>query len=84
MPRARSYDPHELLGELLEEQADVGHHPLAWALPRSASLVTVEGLMSTQTSGIEAGRMFPVAIACSMVATMNAKPTSSSSARIAR
>ena len=50
--------------------------PIAWALPRSASLVTVAGLMSTQTSGIDAGRMFPVAIECSIVATMIAKPTS--------
>ena len=58
--------------------------PIAWALPRSASLVTVAGLMSTHTSGIDAGRMFPVAIECSIVATMIAKPTSGSSARIAR
>ena len=50
--------------------------PIAWALPRSASLVTVAGLMSTHTSGTDAGRMFPVAIECSIVATMIAKPTS--------
>ena len=37
--------------------------PMACALPRSASLVTVAGLMSTLTSGTDAGRMFPVAIA---------------------
>jgi signal transduction histidine kinase len=31
--------------------------PIAWALPRSASLVTVAGLMSTDTSGIEAEKI---------------------------
>ncbi len=58
--------------------------PLAWADPRSASLVTVAGLMSMQTSGMDAGRMLPVATECNIVATMMAKPTSCSSARIAR
>jgi hypothetical protein len=58
--------------------------PIAWALPRSASLVTVAGLMSTATSGIDAGSRFPVPIECSIVATMIAKPTSGSCARIAR
>ncbi len=58
--------------------------PTACALPRSASLVTVAGLMSTQTSGTDAGRMFPVAIECSIVATMTQKPTPGSSSRIAR
>jgi hypothetical protein len=47
-------------------------------------LVTVAGLMSTDTSGTDAGRMFPVAMECSIVATMIAKPTSASSARMAR
>ena len=50
--------------------------PRAWDEPRSASLVTVAGLMSTQTSGIDAGRMLPVATECSMVATIRQKPTS--------
>ena len=58
--------------------------PIAWALPRSASLVTVAGLMSTATSGIDAGRMLPVAIECSIVATMMAKPTFRNCPRIAR
>ena len=43
--------------------------------PRSASFVTVAGLMSTDTSGTDAGRMLPVAIECSIEATMIAKPT---------
>ena len=50
--------------------------PRACDEPRSASLVTVAGLMSTQTSGIDAGSRLPVATECSMVATMIAKPTS--------
>src|SRR4029453_12182497 len=36
--------------------------PVAWAEPRSASLVTVAGLMSTHTSGTDAGSRLPVAI----------------------
>ena len=58
--------------------------PRACEEPRSASLVTVAGLMSTHTSGTEAGRMLPVATECSMVATIRQKPTSVSLARIAR
>ena len=58
--------------------------PRACEEPRSASLITVAGLMSTQTSGTEAGSRFPVATECSIVATMIAKPTSPSCARIAR
>jgi alkanesulfonate monooxygenase SsuD/methylene tetrahydromethanopterin reductase-like flavin-dependent oxidoreductase (luciferase family) len=46
--------------------------PVAWAEPRSASLVTVEGLMSTHTSGTEAGSRLPVAIEWSMDATIRA------------
>ena len=57
--------------------------PRACEDPRSASLVTVAGLMSTLTSGTDAGRMFPVAIECSIVATMIAKPTSGSWSRMA-
>src|SRR4029453_5442075 len=49
--------------------------PVAWAEPRSASLVTVDGLMSTQTSGTEAGSRLPVAIEWSMAATIRADPT---------
>src|SRR4029453_399037 len=49
--------------------------PVAWAEPRSASLVTVDGLMSTQTSGTEAGSRLPVAIEWSMDATIRADPT---------
>ncbi len=58
--------------------------PVACDEPRSASLVTVAGLMSTHTSGMLAGSRFPVPIACSMVATMMAKPTFWIAPRIAR
>ena len=53
---------------------------------RRPSLLTMteHGIERSLTSGIDAGRMLPVAIECSMVATMIAKPTSGSCARIAR
>jgi len=46
--------------------------PIAWVEPRSASLVTAAALMSTQTSGTEAGSRLPVAMECSMDATISA------------
>jgi len=46
--------------------------PTDWVEPRSASLVTEARLMSTQTSGTEAGRRLPVAIEWSMEATIRA------------
>ena len=41
--------------------------PIAWKVPRSLSLVTTEGLMSTQIVLTFAGRRFPTAIECSIV-----------------
>ena len=49
---------------------------MVWNVPRSLSLVTVAGLMSTQTTLTHAGSRLPVAIECSAVAISSAKPTS--------
>ena len=46
--------------------------PSAWWLPRSASLVTTAWLMSTQNVSMPAGRMLPVAMPCSVDASMSA------------
>jgi hypothetical protein len=46
--------------------------PTDWVEPRSASLVTEDRLMSTHTSGTEAGRRLPVAIEWSIEATIRA------------
>ena len=48
---------------------------MVWNVPRSLSLVTVAGLMSTQTTLTQAGSRLPVAIECSAVAIRSAKPT---------
>jgi hypothetical protein len=49
--------------------------PTVWMLPRSMSLVTVAGLMSTQATRTQAGSKLPTAMECSMVATIRQKPT---------
>ena len=49
--------------------------PIVWNVPRSPSLITVAGLMSTQTTFTQAGSRLPVAIECSAVAIRSAKPT---------
>ena len=49
--------------------------PTVWMLPRSVSLVTVAGLMSTQATLTQAGSRLPVAIECSIVAIIRQKPT---------
>src|SRR5207249_12273963 len=49
--------------------------PTVWTLPRSVSFVTVAGLMSTHATLTQAGSRLPVAIECSMVATIRQKPT---------
>src|SRR5206468_10116942 len=49
--------------------------PTVWNVPRSLSLVTVAGLMSTETTLTQAGSRLPVAIECRAVAIIRAKPT---------
>src|SRR5262249_15499395 len=49
--------------------------PTDCQLPRSASLVTTAGLMSTQTVRTCAGSILPVAIECSMVDSIRARRT---------
>src|SRR5438067_1064816 len=44
-------------------------------LPRSVNFVTVAGLMSTHATLTHAGSRLPVAIECSIVATIRQKPT---------
>src|SRR5207237_1942105 len=56
--------------------------PMLCQLPRSASLVTTAGFMSTQTVCTAAGRRLPVAIECSIVESISAIRTSGSAARI--
>ena len=56
--------------------------PTVWNVPRSLSLVTVAGLMSTQTTLTHAGSRLPVAIECRAVAIIRAKPTSRTDSRI--
>ena len=51
--------------------------PTVWKLPRSISLVTTAGLMSTQTVATDAGSRFPTAIECSIVESISATPTPS-------
>ena len=48
--------------------------PIVWKLPRSASLVTTAGLMSTHTVCTAAGSRLPVAIECSMVESIRQVP----------
>src|SRR2546427_495252 len=49
--------------------------PIDCQLPRSASLVTTAGLMSTHTVRTPAGSMLPVAMECSMVESISAMRT---------
>src|SRR5262249_37709066 len=56
--------------------------PMVWWLPRSASFVTVAGLISTQVTFTQAGSKLPVAMACKAVATIRAKPTPRMCSRI--
>src|SRR5207237_93794 len=56
----------------------------AWKLPRSASLVTTAGLMSTTTVRTVEGSRFPVAMACNMEAIISAISTPFTSLRILR
>ena len=48
--------------------------PTVCQLPRSASLVTTAGLMSTHTVVVDAGSMLPVAIECSIVESIRHAP----------
>ena len=50
--------------------------PTVWKLPRSLSLMTVEGLMSTQTTLTQAGSRLPTATECSVVAIIRQNVTS--------
>ena len=53
-----------------------------WNEPRSASLMAVEGLMSTQTTRTQEGSRLPTAIECSVVAIIRQKVTPRSFSRI--
>src|SRR3989304_1036476 len=55
--------------------------PTVWKLPRSLSLITVEGLMSMQTTLVQAGSRLPTATEWSMVAIIRQKLTSRTRAR---
>src|SRR3989338_5572732 len=57
--------------------------PMPWNVPRSASFVTTAGLMSTQTVFTVAGSRLPVAMACSVEASMSERPVPSTCRRIA-
>ena len=48
--------------------------PSVCADPRSTSLVTTDGLMSTQTTLTQDGSMFPTPIPCSIVDSTTAMP----------
>src|SRR5262245_25634247 len=56
--------------------------PTVWNEPRSESLITVLGLISTQTTLTQAGRRLPTAMEWSVVATIRQKVTSRIAARI--
>src|SRR5207253_178676 len=56
--------------------------PTDCQLPRSASLVTTAGLMSTHTVRTPAGSMLPVAMECSIVESIKAMRTPPSAARM--
>ena len=55
--------------------------PMVWDDPRSASLVTTAGLMSTHTILTHDGNMLPTPMPCSIVDSASTSPTSSSAAR---
>src|SRR6476469_7462652 len=52
--------------------------PIVWAEPRSTSLVTTDGLMSTHTTFVHEGSMLPTPMPWSMVDSTTAMPTSAS------
>lgn len=55
---------------------------IVWKEPRSLSLMTVDGLMSTHTTLTHAGNRFPTATECSMVDSIRQKVTSRMLSRI--
>ena len=50
--------------------------PTVWEEPRSLSLVTTAGLMSTHTTRTQEGSMFPTPMECSMVLNIRTMPAS--------